>query len=415
MRYSLSPSALVPGYPVSLPASKSISNRALILQVLSGSPSVGNLSDSDDTAVMLRALRGGLRGKIDIGAAGTSMRFLTAYLAATPGTDVTLTGSERMLQRPIGILVDSLRALGADIRYAGNEGFPPLQIRGRQLRGGILSMDGSVSSQFISALLMVAPTFENGLELHLEGKVTSVPYIEMTLEMMRRFGVNASWNSEQQLISVPADAEYKVYPGEYTVESDWSGASYWYEIAALSEQPVRLRNLPEESLQGDAAIRDYFLPLGVLTEFRNNDAWLTVHPSMRKEKITLDLASQPDMAQTFVTACCALGVRFEITGLHTLRIKETDRIAALETELRKLGYVLTDRDNDVLIWDGTRCEAAERPVIDTYKDHRMALAFAPLCLTTERPLEINDPAVVSKSYPEYWQHLRAFGINIREQ
>jgi len=233
--------------------------------------------------------------------------------------------------------------------------------------------------------------------------------------MMRRFGVKASWDSEKQVISVPSDAEYKAYPGEYTVESDWSGASYWYETAALSEQPVRLRNLPKESLQGDAAIREYFIPLGVLTEFKHNDALLTVHPTLRKEKITLNLASQPDMAQTFVATCCALGIRFEISGLHTLRIKETDRIAALETELRKLGYVLTDRDNDVLIWDGTRCEAEEHPVIDTYKDHRMALAFAPLCLTMEQPLEIDDPAVVSKSYPEYWQHLRAFGINIRQQ
>ncbi len=415
MRYILSPSVLATDFAVSLPASKSISNRALILRALSGSPAIGHLSDSDDTAVLIRALHGDLRGTIDIGAAGTSMRFLTAYLASFPGADVTLTGSERMLQRPIGILVDSLRRLGADIAYLGAEGFPPLRIRGKRLRGGSQTMAGNVSSQFISALLMVAPTFEEGLELHLSGKVTSIPYIEMTLSMMSSFGVESRWDRASQVIVIPSEAEYKALEQSYAVESDWSGASYWYEIAALSGRTVQLLNLPEKSLQGDARIRDYFHDLGVVTDFSDNDARLRPDPALRRESLSLDLASQPDMAQTFVATCCALGIRFNITGLHTLRIKETDRIAALETELRKLGYVVTDRDNDIMSWDGTRCQPMKQPVIDTYKDHRMALALAPLCLCSAQPLAINNPAVVTKSYPEYWNHLRAFGINIRQE
>lgn len=399
---------------ISLPASKSLSNRALVMQGLCDDVCrLTNLSDCDDTRVMLAAFdpdtshhtfsTDGAR-IIDIGAAGTSMRFLTAYFASREGAEVLMTGSERMRQRPIGLLVDALRALGADIDYAETEGFPPLCIHGHQLQGGALTIDGSVSSQYISALLMIAPTLTDGLRLTLSGRITSKPYIEMTLAMLREFGVASTWDHDAQLISIDPQA-YQAH--DYHVESDWSAASYWYEIAALansqiSPSGITLEGLHSESLQGDSAIVRHFDAL----------------TSNSKQTLSLDLTTEPDLAQTLIATCCALGVHFCITGLHTLRIKETDRVAALEQELRKLGYVVTDRNVGTTIemaWDGARCPALDNPVIATYKDHRMAMAFAPLALVQpDRSIVIDDPAVVSKSYPHFWDDLRKAGFAISE-
>lgn len=399
-----------------LPASKSISNRALVIQALAARncagqvPEVRNLSDCDDTQVMLRALST-MPDVIDIMAAGTAMRFLTAYLSITPGTH-TITGTERMRHRPIGILVDALRRLGAAVEYAAEEGFPPLRITGRSLQGGALELAGSVSSQYISALLMIAPMMEQGLTLTLTGNIVSRPYIDMTLAIMGTFGAKARWQDERTLRVEPV----KYAPTPYTVENDWSASSYWYEMMALthdSEPSVTLSGLFSQSLQGDAAIREIFRPLGIATEFvRGEDGTEGIRLTRCGkpcEHYEYDFVRQPDLAQTVVVTCALLGVSFRFTGLQSLKIKETDRLAALCTELGKLGYRLREQDGSVLSWDGERCAAQERPVADTYEDHRMAMSLAPACMVTGR-LEMNDPQVVSKSYPRFWQELKGFHI-----
>ena len=414
---------------VALPTSKSLSNRALLLEGLCAAPcALSGLSDCDDTHAMRQALsRPHEAGAtVDVGAAGTAMRFLTAYYATTPGADVVLTGSERMRQRPIGILVEALRRLGADIAYTAAEGCPPLRIRGRRLRGGTLTMDGSVSSQYISALLMTAPRLEGGLTLRLAGRLTSVPYLRMTLALMRRFGVTAQADlaAAEPYIAVAPQA---YVPQAYAVEGDWSAASYWYELLALAPEadaPLRLAGLQPDSLQGDSAVARYFEPLGVTTSF-GPDGGVTLRRTGRPaDAVAWDLTDQPDLAQTLVAACCGLGVRFDIAGLHTLRIKETDRIAALQAELRRLGYVVSDSetiDADgtrrvALHWHGARCTPEADPIIHTYADHRMALALAPLALVRpDRSLRIARPEVVSKSYPAYWTHLRQAGFAIHEE
>lgn len=389
-----------------------------------------NISDCDDTRVMLAAFDNdttkysfaddGAR-IVDIGAAGTSMRFLTAFFASQEGAEVVMSGSERMKQRPIALLVDALRTLGAQIDYVGAEGFPPLRIHGQKLEGGTLTIDGSVSSQYISALLMIAPTMSKGLALTLSGHITSVPYIEMTLGMLRQFGITSTWDHLTQVISI-APQPYKAQ--QYHVESDWSAASYWYEIASLAARnlsnTITLEGLHARSLQGDAAIANYFEALGIRTTYRDDAVKLESSdiPTEARTPLEMDLTSQPDLAQTLIVTCCALNVPFRITGLHTLRIKETDRVAALETELKKLGYVVTDQELNGSVemqWDGTRCEAEADPVIATYKDHRMAMAFAPMSFVLpSRSILIDDPGVVSKSYPNYWEDLRKAGFSIKE-
>lgn len=389
-----------------------------------------NISDCDDTRVMLVAFDNdaskysfaddGAR-IVDIGAAGTSMRFLTAFFASQEGAEVVMTGSERMKQRPIALLVDALRTLGAQIDYVGAEGFPPLRIHGRKLEGGTLTIDGSISSQYISALLMIAPTMSKGLALTLSGHITSVPYIEMTLGMLRQFCITSTWDHLTQVISI-APQPYKAQ--QYHVESDWSAASYWYEIASLTARnlsnAISLEGLHTQSLQGDAAIANYFEALGIRTTYRDDAVTLESSdiPTEAPTPLEMDLTSQPDLAQTLIVTCCALNVPFRITGLHTLRIKETDRVAALETELKKLGYVVIDQELNGSVemqWDGTRCEAEADPVIATYKDHRMAMAFAPMSLVLpSRSILIDDPGVVSKSYPNYWEDLRKAGFSIKE-
>lgn len=392
---------------VQLPASKSISNRALILHALSGgSTRPENLSDCDDTQVMIRALDH-MPDVIDIHAAGTAMRFLTAYLCVTPGTHV-ITGTERMQQRPIRILVDALRTLGARIDYTGNEGFPPLRINGTQLTGSEIELAGNVSSQYISALLMIGAVLPVGLKLRLTGDIISRPYINLTLQLMHDFGAQAGWTSENSISVAPGG--YHDTP--FRVESDWSAASYWYQMTALAagSPEVELLGLFANSAQGDSRGAELFARLGVQTEYTPQGVKLRKqgHPVIRLDE---DLVDIPDLAQTFVVTCCLLDVPFRFTGLQSLKIKETDRICALITELRKLGYVIHAEQDSILWWDGERCPADEQPGIDTYEDHRMAMAFAPACLVCPS-IHINEPQVVSKSYPRYWDDLQAAGFGI---
>lgn len=390
---------------ITLPTSKSISNRALILNALSKcSYPIENLSDCDDTRVMIDAFKNG-SNLIDVKAAGTSMRFLTAYLAHKPGEWI-ITGTERMKERPINILVDALTSLGARIEYLGKMGCPPLKIKGSALDGGTIYLSGEVSSQFISALLMIAPVMTKGLTIHLEGNVISVPYIRLTLGMMAEYGVKAHW--EGNTIKVYPE-EYK--PVHYIVEADWSAASYWYEIAALSEDAhIELKGLFKDSMQGDSKVAELFTDLGIETSY-TNDGVILKKSGKPTKKFFHNFINEPDLAQTFVVTCCMLGIPFLFTGLQSLKIKETDRIEALKQEMKKLGYVLSDSENSILEWDGERCIAEDNPVIKTYEDHRMAMAFAPIALKSES-ITIANPAVVSKSYPAYWDDLTKAGFVI---
>lgn len=394
---------------VHLPASKSICNRALILNALSYSPyDIQNLSDCDDTQVLVQALNSNERD-FDIKAAGTAMRFLTAFLSKVVG-EWTITGTERMKNRPIKILVDALNALGARVEYMEKEGYPPLRIFGSAMKGGEISLAGGVSSQYISALLMVAPLMENGLTLQLEGSIISKPYINLTLQLMEQFGVKANWNG-QTIRVLPQ--EYT--PIRFTVESDWSAASYWYSMMALSRTAeIELLGLFTNSLQGDAAGAKLFAQLGVSTTFTDRGVILKQTGNVTK-KLNYNFVNEPDLAQTFVVTCVLLHIPFRFTGLQSLKIKETDRIEALKTELRKLGYLLTDSRDSILEWNGERCAPDPHPVIATYEDHRMAMAFAPAALVYPEGIEIEDPEVVSKSYPRYWEDLKMAGFGIEKR
>lgn len=399
---------------ICLPASKSISNRALIIYALSGGSQMPqNLSDCDDTEVIIHALRF-MPTEIDIKAAGTAMRFMTAYLSVMKGTH-TLTGTERMKHRPIGILVNALKALGADIKYAGTDGYPPLQITGKTLKGGLLSIPGNVSSQYISALLMIGPMLKNGLTLQLTGDIISRPYIDLTLWTMGEFGADAEWTSADTITVKPKPYQDR----EYFIENDWSGASYWYEMVALSsnqDSEVKLTGLMDGSKQGDSVTRYIFSLLGVKTTFETKKEGVPQTITLKQSgrcvsRLDYDFVNSPDLAQTFVVTCAAKGIPFHFKGLSTLKIKETDRIEALKKEMRKLGYVLHDVNDSELYWNGERCEPSMEEGIDTYDDHRMALAFAPYALVAEG-LKINNPHVVTKSYPHYWEDLKQAGFKI---
>ena len=398
---------------VQLPASKSISNRALVIHALSGGDVLPeNLSDCDDTEVIISALKDNPY-EIDIKAAGTAMRFMTAYLATRDGEEHVITGTERMKHRPIHILVDALRGLGADIEYVGKEGFPPLRIKGGKLEGGQLEVPGNVSSQFISALLLIGPCLSSGLTLRLTGDLISRPYIDLTLWMMREFGADADW-SAYDTITV-AGKPYSQRP--YYIENDWSAASYWYEMMALSKQEddeIRLEGLMDGSKQGDSSVRYIFSLLGVKTTFGTKKEGVPTTVTLRHSgrcvpRLEYDFVNAPDMAQTFVVCCLMLDVPFYFRGLSTLKIKETDRIEALKKEALKLGFVLHDKNDSELYWDGERCEPMEDAAIDTYEDHRMALAFAPAAFRLKQ-LRINNPQVVTKSYPSYWEDIKAAGF-----
>jgi len=392
---------------VTLPASKSISNRVLIINALSysGFP-VKNLSDCDDSLVMNRVLESN-SNHFDIGHAGTAMRFLTAYLSKIVG-EWHLTGSERMQQRPISILVDALRKMGALIEYTGTEGFPPLRITGTALRGGVIELDGSISSQYISALLMIAPTVQEGLTLRLNNRITSRSYIEMTLELMAKFGIKYQWIGNEIRVETQ---NYK--PISYSVEADWSGASYWYALAALSGHcDLYLKGLRLKSLQGDAIQAVWYdRYFGIRSRQDGDSVRLTKEKQVPQKLLNLNFLENPDIAQTFVVLAIGKKLPFHFSGLKTLKIKETDRIAALKKECAKLGVKLTEPTDGELAWDGIVDENLfqHNPVIATYDDHRMAMAFAPAALFNGY-VRIEDAMVVTKSYPSFYEDLKVVGF-----
>mgnify|MGYP006284997077 CR=1 FL=1 len=397
------------GSIIHLPSSKSISNRLLILNALSYSPwPVKNLSNSDDTRVLVEALNSNTN-VFDVGAAGTSMRFLTAFLSHIVG-EWTVTGSERMKERPIGVLVEALREIGAKIEYIEKEGYPPLRIFGSALQGKTLELPGNISSQYISALLMIAPIVSARLTLKLTGDITSRPYIQLTLKLMEQYGVKSTWRGNE--IHVP---EQPMKPREMKVEADWSAASYWFQLVALGGEHTQmtLQGLDRYSLQGDSAVAGLFQQLGVKHKFSQKGLVLS-NSGEKAGGFKYDFTEQPDLAQTFAVTCACLGIPFRLTGLHTLKIKETDRIQALIAEARKLGFIFTTNDVDDLTWDGTTAEPDEQPVIHTYHDHRMAMAFAPAALV-KGSMTIENPGVVSKSYPGFWGDLEKAGYVVEDQ
>ncbi len=393
---------------LTVPASKSIANRLLIIQTLSGkSFKIDNLSTSDDTKVLFKALTSN-EHLVDIGHAGTAMRFACAYFSNSK-TVKRLTGSERMKNRPIGSLVDALKSLGADIEYTEREGYPPLLINGKPLKGGNVSIDSSVSSQFISALLMIAPTFKEGLDLRLDNDVISSSYIQMTIDIMKYMGVEVV--SEENRLKV---APQKYIGKDIFVEGDWSGVSYWYQMAAFAENPeIFIKTLQKESFQGDAAVAEVFKPFGIQTDFFPDGIRIT-KKAIKPDFFQFDFVENPDLVQTLAVTCVMLDIPFKFEGTQTLRIKETDRIAALQNELAKFGASLKYADNGILIWDGKKNKVESKSfTIPTYHDHRMALAFAPIALLGYDMI-IEEPNVVNKSYPEFWNDLKLFGFDISE-
>jgi 3-phosphoshikimate 1-carboxyvinyltransferase len=390
---------------VYLPTSKSISNRLLIMSALSGDRLVPKgLSDSDDTAVMLKILHSS-SSEHDTGHAGTSMRFLSAYFACKPG-EIILTGSERMKKRPIGVLVDILRELGAHIEYTGIEGFPPLKINGGKLKGGKRIINSEVSSQYISALLLIAPYLPGGLDLTLKGNMVSASYINLTLQLMKRAGIRYTWNKNNIKIE-----EGNYHAGVFAVEPDWTAASYWYEMTALANSAdIFIPGLTYDSLQGDFALVSIFEMLGVKTIFEENGISL-LKTKINCDYFEYDFTLNPDLVQSILPACVLLKIPFRFTGTQTLRIKETDRILALHNEMKKFGVIINFTETGEWIeWDGkTSFKPVNEMFIDTYDDHRMAMGFAPLCLKTGE-IRIKDPMVVTKSYPGYWEDLEKTGF-----
>ncbi len=407
---------------IHLAGSKSITNRLLILkEVLGLELTLENCSTSEDTQLLQNALaqiKNKTAATIDIHHAGTDMRFLTAFLATKKG-EWLLTGSERMKQRPIGELVNALRKLGADIEYTEKENFPPLKIKGKPLNGGKIEIDGSVSSQFISAVLLISPTFNSGLELSLTSQIVSWPYIQMTLDLLSEFGMRVS--TVLNTIKVYPSSIINPKSSILTVESDWSSASYWYSIIALSKNAeITLKGLTPHSSQGDSVLKDLYKNFGVLSEFKNNGLVLT-----KKLPVThlfeYDFTNCPDLAQTVAVTCFGLGISARLNGLKTLKLKESDRIVALKTELEKFGALVTITDNSIIIDKGYKTQDtglatpnSELPTINTFNDHRMALSFAPLALVY-KSLQIENPEVISKSYPLFWEDLKSVGFNVNLQ
>ncbi len=413
MQYTIKPPQHISS-TILLPPSKSISNRALIIHALAGGNILPqNLSRCDDTEVIVRALKNNPK-TIDIMAAGTAMRFMTAYLSVKEGEHI-LTGTDRMKQRPIGVLVDALRFLGADIEYMEQEGYPPLRIRGRNLKGGQLEVAGNVSSQYISALLMIGPILKNGLELKLMGNIVSRPYIDLTIHLMHEYGAEAEW-TDVDTITIGA----KPYTEhEYVIENDWTAASYWYEVLTLmgnKSSQITFPGLKNSSRQGDAAVKYIFSLFGIKTTFADKYQDVLTDVNIKPQphslpRIEYNLTNQPDLAQTLIALCPIMNIPFRFTGLHNLKFKETDRMEAMREEMAKLGYVIHTINDEEMIWDGERCERADSIVIDTHKDHRMAMAFAPLCIRLGE-IKIDNPGVVSKSYPNYWEEMEKAGFKI---
>ena len=392
---------------IQITGSKSESNRSLLLQALYQNLSIHNISNSDDAGVMRKGLQIS-KGEVDIHHAGTAMRFLTGYFASQEGKEVTLTGSKRMTERPVKVLVDALRKLGAEIDYVKNEGYPPIQIKGKKLNKNKVSLPANISSQYISSLLLIAPSLENGLQLELIGKITSVPYINMTLGLLKEIGVSSSFDGN--LIKV--SAKTSVDSINLVVESDWSSASYFYSIIAMCEvgSEISLSSYKKNSLQGDSVLAEIYNDFGVKTIFNQNEIVLKKVNSCELAVVNYDLANAPDIAQTIAVTCFGLQMGCHLTGLHTLKIKETDRLEALYTELSKLGARIAVTDKELTLKSSESIQAGV--AIDTYNDHRMAMAFAPLALKTE--IVINDAEVVSKSYPDFWKDLKELQISVKE-
>jgi 3-phosphoshikimate 1-carboxyvinyltransferase len=396
--------------PVSLQisGSKSETNRLLLLQAVYPGITIENASESDDSEAMRKALAGS-DTVVDIHHAGTAMRFLTAYYAIQEGREVVLTGSPRMKERPIGVLVDALRALGADIQYTENEGYPPLKIKGRELTGNQVNIKADVSSQYITALLLIAAKLENGLQITLDGEITSRPYLEMTLSLLAEVGIDAEFQDNTITVN-PQGSKSQIsnFKFQIVIESDWSSASYFYSIVALAKAGtfITLSSYKQNSLQGDSALAAIYKRLGVTTEFNGNTIILT-KVNCQLSTVNFQLNNTPDIAQTLAVTCFGLGIGCHLTGLHTLKIKETDRLEALKTELEKLGAKVTVTNDSLTL----ELSSGIKPniAITTYNDHRMAMAFAPLAI--KAPIIIKDAGVVSKSYPSFWEDMQKLGFS----
>jgi 3-phosphoshikimate 1-carboxyvinyltransferase len=387
---------------IAITGSKSETNRLLLLQALYPNITLANTSNSDDSEVMQKALKGN-EEIVDIHHAGTAMRFLTAYFAVNEGREVVLTGSQRMTERPIKVLVEALQQLGAHITYEKEEGYPPIRIKGQKITAHKVSIPANVSSQYISALLLVAPKLENGIELTLVGEITSVPYIKMTLALLNDLGIQTSFIGNVITVYPKKEVETKVM----TVESDWSSASYFFSLVALAKTAsISLTSYNETSLQGDSALVAIYKQMGVISHFEGNKLTLTKQEDFVYSDLNLDLNNTPDIAQTIVVTCLGLGIGCHLTGLHTLKIKETDRLEALRIELTKLGANISVT-NDSLTLIATQ-NINQEIRIETYNDHRMAMAFAPLGLKVT--IIINNADVVSKSYPDFWDDLKKIGF-----
>ncbi len=394
-------------FDIEITGSKSETNRLLLLRAIFPNISIKNLSNSDDAQAMEKGLKM-KTGEVDIHHAGTAMRFLTAYFASQEGKEVVLTGSKRMTERPIQVLVEALQGLGADIEYLKNHGYPPIKIRGKELTKNKASLPANISSQYISALLLIAPGLKNGLELELIGKITSVPYIKMTLGLLTQIGVKNSFEGN----TVKVSPMPQVGPTQIVVESDWSSASYFYSIVALADvgTEIMLSAYKKDSLQGDSVLSEIYKQLGVETFFDGNRIRLSKISDPKPETLNLELSNAPDIAQTIAVTCFGLGIGCHLTGLHTLKIKETDRLEALKIELSKLGANISVSDKDLTLRPTSTIKS--EVAIDTYNDHRMAMAFAPLALKTD--ILINDAEVVSKSYPDFWKDLESLQFQIRK-
>lgn len=390
-----------------LSGSKSETNRLLLLQALFSEISIQNISDSDDSAIMQKALNS-THDVINVHHAGTAMRFLTAYFAMQEGKEILLTGSERMKQRPIAILVEALRNLGAQITYVENEGYPPLKISGKKLTESKVDIDANVSSQYITALLLIGAKLENGLEITLKGEITSLSYVKMTLALLKEAGIEV--NMDGNNIKVKPKIKNQA-PVNFVVESDWSSVSYYYAIVALSPlgSTVTLSSFKQNSFQGDAALMAIYNHFGVTTTFNNNAITLKKTKPHQQSTISLPLNNTPDIAQTIAVTCFGLGMGCHLTGLHTLKIKETDRLEALKTEFEKFGATVMVTQDSLILEQHTQ-PIKEGVTIATYNDHRMAMAFAPLALKTT--VIIQDAEVVSKSYPAFWDDLKKIGFTI---
>ena len=391
---------------IKITGSKSESNRLLILQALYPGLKISNLSNSDDSHYLQKALESEDE-LIDIHHAGTAMRFLTAYFSALEGREVVLTGSKRMTERPVKLLVDALKKMGADISYEKNEGYPPIRIRGKKLEAKTVSLEANISSQYISALMLIAPSLPNGLEINLEGKITSTPYIKMTLEILQRAGITGTFKGN----TIKVEPAEQLEEQTLAVESDWSSASYYYSLAAISESAeLKLSTYRKTSLQGDSCLAEIYKQFGVSTKFGEDYVLLEKRPGRKPKRIEENLQNSPDIAQTIAVTCLALNVPCYLTGLHTLKIKETDRLVALKTEIEKFGSRVEVTQDSLELFPQENF--SKNVSVATYNDHRMAMAFAPLGLKV--PFEIKDADVVSKSYPGFWEDFQKLNFEVEK-